>query len=177
MSANTRGGFILRGAVAGAIGAWVMDRVTWFIQDRQTRWAIQRERAAWPLGLDVSHGLAYRLARTVGWEPERTQPSTAGMLAHYMLSVGPALLYAALREHDPRFSADRGLLYGFTIFVLWDELLSTATGLAGPPRAYPWQAHARGLLGHLALGAATHVALTALETDFGVRPIEQHPGA
>ncbi|HEX2942220.1 MAG TPA: hypothetical protein VHO91_14320, partial [Rhodopila sp.] len=133
----TSGGFLLRGLVAGAIGGWIMDRVTWAMQDREPRQAIDQERAAWPDGLDVSHALAYRSARAVGLPAQRRQPSTAGMVTHYLLSIGPATLYAALREQDLRFSADRGLLYGATIFALWDEALSVATGVAGPPRAYP----------------------------------------
>ena len=87
------------------------------------------------------------------------------------------IFYAAMRDRDLRFAADRGLLYGLLIFVLWDELLSAAAGVAGPPTKYPWQAHLRGLVGHLALGLATHVALSALETDFNRRPISAHPSA
>ncbi|HJU16216.1 MAG TPA: hypothetical protein VJ770_07075 [Stellaceae bacterium] len=174
----TSGGYLLRGAVAGAIGAWVMDRATWLLQDREPRPAIARERAAWPEGLDVSHALGYHLAEWAGIPADRAQPSTLGMVTHYLLGIAPAVLYAALRERDLRFAADRGLLYGFLIFVLWDEILSAATRIAGPPGAYPWQAHLRGLVGHLSLGAATHVALTALETDFDLRPLSAaHPGA
>ena len=95
-----------------------------------------------------------------------------------MLSITPAMLYAALRDRDLRYSADRGLLYGFLIFILWDEIGSVATGIARRPEDYPWQAHLRSLVGHLALGLATHVALTTLETDFDVRPLKQaHRGA
>ena len=173
----TSGGFLLRGVVAGAIGAWAMDRATWIFQDRQPRPAIERERAAWPEDLDVSHTLGYRLARLAGIAVEKDQPSTLGMTTHYLLGIAPAILYAALRQRDLRFAADRGLVYGFLIFALWDELLSAATRIAGPPRVYPWQAHLRGLVGHLALGLATHIALTALETDFDLRPLSAHPGA
>ena len=174
---GTSGGFVVRGLVAGAIGAWVMDRVTWMLQDRQNRQAIRREREAWPEGLDVSHALGYKLAGAAGLPAAKNQPSTLGITTQYCLSIGPAILYAALRERDLRFAADRGLLYGFLIFILWDELLSAATGTAAPPTKYPWQAHMRGLVGHLALGVATHIALSALETDFDRRPISAHPGA
>jgi uncharacterized membrane protein YagU involved in acid resistance len=176
-STATRGGFVLRGLVAGAIGAWVMGRATWAMQDCERRDAIGRERAAWPEELDVSHLLGYRIAKTLGAPVSRDQPSTFGMVTHYLLSIGPAVLYAAMRERDLHFASDRGLLYGFAIFAVWDEVLSAAAGIAGPPQAYPWQAHLRGLVGHLSLGVATHVALTALETDFGVRPLNRHPGA
>ncbi len=174
---GARAGFLLRGLVAGAIGAWVMDRTTWLLQDRQPPRAIRREREAWPEGLDVSHALGYKLAGAAGLPGSKNQPSTLGMTAHYLLSIGPAILYAGLRERDLRFAADRGLLYGFLIFVLWDELLSAAAGVAGKPTKYPRQAHLRGLVGHLALGLVTHIALSALETDFNRRPVSAHPGA
>jgi uncharacterized membrane protein YagU involved in acid resistance len=172
------GGSVFRGLVAGVLGAWVMDRVTWVVLDNQPRGAVQQEKAARPEGLDVPHLMVYRVAKALGQRAKRTQPSTAGILTHYLLGIGPALIYSALRERDLRFSADRGLLYGLTVFVLWDELGSVAVGVAAPARAYPWQAHLRGLIGHLSLGLATHVALTALETDFDIRPLrERHRGA
>jgi hypothetical protein len=74
---------------------------------------------------------------------------------------------------DLKFSADRGLLYSLAIFILWDKTLSVGAGIASPPKAYPWQAHFRGLIGHLSLGVAAHVALTALETDFDLRPLKK----
>jgi uncharacterized membrane protein YagU involved in acid resistance len=171
------GGFLLRGLIAGAIGAWIMDRATWILQDWQPKRAIQQEREAWPKGLDVSHTLGYKLADLAGLPVSKDQPNTLGMTTHYLLSIGPAIFYAAMRDRDLRFAADRGLLYGLLIFVLWDELLSAAAGVAGPPTKYPWQAHLRGLVGHLALGLATHIALSALETDFNRRPISAHPSA
>ncbi len=174
----TSGGFLLRGVIAGTISAWIMDRATWMVQDRQPGQTLERERAAWRDGLDVPHVAVYKLKKAVGIAATWDQPSTPGILLHYLFGIGPAVFYAALRERDLRFSADRGLLYGLAIFVLWDEMLSVATGIASPPQAYPWQAHFRGLVGHLSLGVATHIALTALETDFDVRPLkERHPGA
>ncbi len=36
-------------------------------------------------------------------------------------------------------------------------------GLASGPTAYPWQAHARGLVAHLVLGATTDAVLGAAD--------------
>jgi hypothetical protein len=44
-----------------------------------------------------------------------------------------------------------------------DEGVVPALGLAGGPTEYPWQAHARGLVGHLVLGAVTHATLELLD--------------
>ena len=57
-------------------------------------------------------------------------------------------------------TAGQGLLLGLAVFVLNDELLAPAAGLASGPRSYPWQAHFRGLIGHLAFGVATEAAIS-----------------
>jgi hypothetical protein len=44
-----------------------------------------------------------------------------------------------------------------------DELVNPVLGLTPGPAAFPWQAHARGLGGHLAFGAANDTALRALD--------------
>jgi hypothetical protein len=43
-----------------------------------------------------------------------------------------------------------------------DEYLNTRLGLAGPPEAYPAEAHLRGLVGHVVLGSITNSGIEAL---------------
>lgn len=85
----------------------------------------------------MPHVAVYRLWKAAGIVARREQPSTLGIRLHYLFGIGPAVLYNGLRERDLRFSADRGLLYGLIIFLLCDETLSVATGIASPPDAYP----------------------------------------
>ena len=49
------------------------------------------------------------------------------------------------------------------MFLVNDEILAPVLGLASGPAAYPWQAHARGLVGHLVLGAVTDTVLAVTE--------------
>ncbi len=58
----------------------------------------------------------------------------------------------------------RGLALGLGMFLVEDEVINTLTGAAAPPRRYPWQAHARGLITHLILGVVTEAVLSALDT-------------
>ena len=44
-----------------------------------------------------------------------------------------------------------------------DELVAPLSGLSSGPLGYPWQAHARGLAGHLTVGATTDAAVRALD--------------
>jgi uncharacterized membrane protein YagU involved in acid resistance len=39
-----------------------------------------------------------------------------------------------------------------------DEAALTLMGLTPPPKNFPWQTHARGLAGHLVLGATIEAA-------------------
>ena len=49
------------------------------------------------------------------------------------------------------------------IFVMVDELMNSVLGLTPGPAAFPWQAHARGLVGHVVFGAATDGTLRLLD--------------
>lgn len=66
-------------------------------------------------------------------------------------------------QDHARIRSGRGLLYGLGLFVLNDEIAGPALGIASGPTEYPWQAHVRGLAGHLMLGAATEVAIEAMD--------------
>lgn len=44
-----------------------------------------------------------------------------------------------------------------------DEIAAPLLGIAGPPGAYPRQAHLRGLVGHVLLGMVTDAMLNAVE--------------
>lgn len=153
---------LLKGAFAGALGVWALDRVTWFLYNREDSSALEQEEKARPNGMDPAHVMVGKMASMLGMDYQVRQPSSAGIAAHYALGVLPGALYGAFRGKDG-MSLKRGAAYGLGLFVLHDEILNWAFGFSGPPTAYPWQAHARGLAGHLAYGAATEGALAAFE--------------
>jgi len=149
-----------RGALAGAIGTWVMDRVTAAMYERESEEDRAREEAAWPNGKPSVGNLVDLGSRVTGVPIGSDARPAVEMVTHYMLGVGPAVLYALLRDRVPLLGAGRGIVYGLLLFGMNDELLNTALGLSGPPDAYPNAAHMRGLVGHLALGITTDLALT-----------------
>lgn len=153
----------VKGAVAGAVGVWAMDKVTWWMWDREDPEALQREREARPGGLDPAHVIANRAAEAVGTELIPRQPHPAGVAVHYGLGMMPGAAYGVLRRRVPAVGVGGGLLYGLALSLVEDEGTAPALGLAGKPTEYPWQAHARGLVGHLVLGAATHATLNVLD--------------
>jgi hypothetical protein len=52
---------------------------------------------------------------------------------------------------------------GLGLFLIQDEGLNQAMGISAKQKDYPWQAHARGLVAHLALGLVTDAVLNLLD--------------
>jgi hypothetical protein len=120
---------VLIGAAAGAAATWAMDRATTLLQDRQSAQVTKREKAA---------------------RRRSTPPPPA---VHWAMGIAAGAIYGALRNRARAMGVGSGLAYGTAFFLLVDEAAQAALGFAAPPQAFPWQTHARGLAGHLVLGA------------------------
>lgn len=153
---------LLKGALAGAVGVWALDRVTWFMYDREEPKALKREQKARPNGMDPAHVMVEKMASMFGADYEVRQPSSAGIAAHVALGVLPGALYGAYRGKGG-MSLKRAAALGLGLFIVHDEIFNWTFGFSGAPTDYPWQAHARGAAGHLAFGAATEGTLAAMD--------------
>jgi hypothetical protein len=156
----------LKGAIAGAIGVWAMDRLDWFFFEHEDPAARQRTESVRPDGLDPAHVVANRAAGAAGRSLRPAQPHPAGIAVHYALGIGPGALYGAFRDRLPATAKGQDHLYGMgmglALFAVQDEATNTLAGLAARPQDYPWQAHARGLAAHLAFGLVTNAVLNVL---------------
>ena len=147
------------GAAAGAAAVWVMDRVDWFNFLHEDAEARRQTQAVRPGGMDPAHVAADKLARSMGWEIGPRDDNPAGKAIHYSIGIAPAAIYGVLRHRLPAVTAGRGSLFGLGLFLAQDEGLNALAGLSAPPGAYPWQAHARGLVAHAVYGLVLEAAL------------------
>jgi hypothetical protein len=99
----------------------------------------------------------------MGWELEPKDSNPVGKAIHYSIGIAPAALYSVLRHKVPAVTAGRGSLFGLGLFLIQDEGLNALTGLSAPPGAYPWQAHARGLVAHVVYGLTLDATLNLAE--------------
>jgi hypothetical protein len=152
-------GSLVRGGAAGAIATRLMDLVTTSLQQQQSREDAEREKAARPNGKGSVMNLVDLLERRLAIGLDERSRATAATVIHYGLGVLPGALYAVARERVPGLGTGRGLVFGGLLFLVNDEFLNTALGLAAPPDAYPASTHLRGLVGHLVLGVATDVGI------------------
>jgi hypothetical protein len=153
----------LKGAIAGAIGVWALDQVTWAMWDRTDPAKLRREEEARPRGMDPAHVMANEVAEAMGTELTPKQPHPAGIAVHYGLGIGPGAAYGALRHKLPALTAGAGTLFGLGLFLMQDEGLNPILGTSGGPTEYPAEAHVRGLVGHLVLGATMHASLKLMD--------------
>ena len=166
---------VLKGAVAGAVGVWAMDRVDWFMYERglDTPETRRQTEAARPGGMDPAHVTAKMAADAIGVRLSSPKENPAGLAVHYSLGIMPGMLYGAMRDRVDYVGAGRGLGYGFALFVLEDEIANPLLGTAAPPGRYPWTAHARGLVAHLVYGLVTDAVFSLLSGRRQSRPSQR----
>ena len=153
---------IVKGAIAGAAATWLMGQVTAWMYEREDRQARAREDRARG-GTTAYEGAAEKGAELVNVQLSEEARGQAGSAIHWATGIGAGIAYALLRRRWDRVAAGKGLPFGTAFFLTVDELTNPLLGLTPGPQAFPWQAHARGLGGHLAFGLATELALEGLD--------------
>jgi uncharacterized membrane protein YagU involved in acid resistance len=153
---------LIKGAIAGLVATWVMGKVTDVLYEREDRWARRDEDDA--RGGKTAYGaLAEKAAASVGSTLSDENRERMGSLVHWALGVGSGAVYAVLRRRFNAIGRAAGVGFGTMFWAAVDEGLVPALGLTPGPRAFPWQAHARGLAGHLTFGTVTDGTLRLLD--------------
>lgn len=107
--------------------------------------------------------VAEKTAALAGGQLKEEQRKKAGMAIHWWLGTSTGALYGVLRGRFDRLGIGSGLAYGLAVFLLLDGAALTILGIAPPPRQFPWQTHARGLAGHLMLGAVNESVFDVID--------------
>ena len=153
---------LLKGAIAGAVATYVMGKVTGYMyehEDTEARWAEDEARG----GSTAYEVAAEKAARAAGTMLEPRQRQELGSAIHWALGIGAGAAYAVFRRRVQVLGGTAGTAFGTAFWAFLDEGLVPALGLTPGPTAFPWQAHARGLVGHLTFGTVTDGTLRLLD--------------
>ncbi len=153
-------GDLLKGAIAGATATWAMDRATRFFRERQDRRSRRREQRARG-GATPEERAAEGLAST-GALPARHQGVAATAL-HWSVGIGAGAAYGVVRKRIRPIGRTRGVGFGSSFFLFVDEAVVPMLGLSPAPGDLPWQAHVRGLSGHIVFGTVADVVFSSLD--------------
>lgn len=163
---------LMIGAAAGVAAIWVMDRIDWFNYRHESDEARRRTESIRPRGKPPAQVMTIRAAERLGTNPSPQQVEKVGTVVHYMLGIAPAMLYSAFQSRYPAITKGRGTLFGFGVFLMHDEAMNPLMGWSAKPTAYPWQAHARGLVAHLVYGAVTDALVRTMKARRGGADID-----
>lgn len=153
---------LAKGALAGAVATWVMTQVTTLLYEYEDEEARQREDDARD-GRTAFEVAAEKAARLTGRTlPARTR-RRAGAAVHWGIGMTAGAAYAVIRRRADALGMAGGLLFGSGFWLVMDEVAVYLFGLTPGPTAFPWQTHARGLLGHLTFGSVTDATLDMLD--------------
>jgi hypothetical protein len=153
---------IVKGAIAGAAATWVMGRATTWLYQREREQAKERENEARGGGTAYENA-AERLAGALHVSLAQAQRARAGTAIHWATGIASGVAYQLLRRRWAGARTANGLPFGTAVFLVLDEAMNPLLGLTPGPRAFPWQAHARGFAGHLVFGATTEMVLGGLD--------------
>ena len=152
----------IKGAVAGAVATWVMGKVTTWMYDLESQELRDRENAA-RHGKSAYAVAAEKAADLGGITLSDEQQNRAGGAIHWALGIAAGAAYGVMRRRAPITASLKGLPFGAGFFLVVDEIMNPALGFTPGPTAFPWQAHARGLGGHLAFGLVSEMVLEGLD--------------
>jgi hypothetical protein len=153
---------LVKGAIAGAVATFVMGKVTGYMYEHEDREARREEDDARG-GRSAYEAAAEKTAAAAGTALDRQQREQFGSAIHWALGMGAGAAYAVMRRRFQGLGSTAGAAFGTAFWAFLDEGLVPALGLTPGPNAFPWQAHARGLVGHLTFGTVTDGTLRVLD--------------
>jgi hypothetical protein len=153
---------LLKGAIAGAVATFVMGKVTGYMYEHEDRDARRKEDEVRG-GRSSYEAAAEKAASAAGTSLDRRQRQQLGSAVHWALGMGAGAAYAVLRRKFQGLGSAAGTAFGTGFWAFMDEGLVPALGLTPGATAFPWQAHARGLVGHLTFGTVTDSTLRLLD--------------
>jgi len=161
-SRHTVGRDLLKGAIAGAVATFVMGKVTGYMYEREDPDARREEDDARG-GRTAYEAAAEKAAAATGAALATRRRQELGSAIHWALGIGAGAAYALFRRRVQVLGGAAGTAFGTAFWAFLDEGLVPALGLTPGPQAFPWQTHARGLVGHLTFGTVADGTLRLLD--------------
>ena len=159
---HTIGRDLLKGAIAGAVATFVMGKVTGYMYEHEDPDARRDEDDARG-GRTAYEVAAEKAAAATGTALATRRRQELGSAIHWALGIGAGAAYALFRRRVQVFGGAAGTAFGTAFWAFLDEGLVPVLGLTPGPQAFPWQAHARGFVGHLTFGTVADGTLRLLD--------------
>ncbi len=92
----------------------------------------------------------------------KSEKESAGEAVHYAMGATSGLIYGIASEIAPITTVGLGLPFGAAVWLVADDVVVPALGLAKPATEYPLSTHAYALVSHLVYGLTTDIVRRAV---------------
>lgn len=148
---------LLKGAVAGLIGGLVASFV---MSEYQALLSSLSKEEKKPKKKNEDEPANVKTAEAISEDVfdhklKKSEKEPAGEAVHYAMGAGSGLIYGIAAEVAPVTTAGLGLPFGAAVWLVADDVVVPALGLAKPATEYPLSTHAYALSSHLVYGLTT----------------------
>ncbi len=148
---------VAKGAIAGLIGGLVASFVMSEFQTLLRKLAEKEKKAkkkkeAEPANVKTAEAISENV---FDHKLKKSEKEPAGEAVHYAMGAASGLIYGIASEIAPASTVGLGLPFGAAVWLVADDIVVPALGLAKPATEYPLSTHAYALSSHLVYGLTT----------------------
>jgi uncharacterized membrane protein YagU involved in acid resistance len=139
---------VAAGAASGLLASWIMEK---FMMRSQKLFETEQKQNSEPATEKVANQVTQKVT---GKTLPETRKAAGGEVVHYAFGAAVGAVYGLIGAFYPPARFGLGLPYGIAVFLLADEVMVPALGLAKGPTETPLPTHLKGFAAHLVYGAA-----------------------
>ncbi len=161
---KTDAGDVVKGAVAGLVGGLVASFV---MSQFQVLLSALSEEEKKPKKKKEDEPANIKTAEAISenvfdHKLIKSEKEPAGEAVHYAMGATSGLIYGIASEIAPITTVGLGLPFGAAVWLVADDVVVPALGLAKPATEYPLSTHAYALSSHLVYGLTTDIVRRAV---------------
>ena len=154
---------VVKGAVAGLIGGLVASFVMSEFQTLLSKLAEEEKKSKKKTEEPATVKAAAEISKAVfDYRLKKSEKEPAGEAVHYAMGATSGLIYGIAAEIAPVTTVGLGLPFGAAVWLVADDIVVPALGLAKPATEYPLSTHAYALSSHLVYGLTTDIVRRAV---------------
>jgi uncharacterized membrane protein YagU involved in acid resistance len=155
---------VVKGAVAGLVGGLVASFV---MSQFQALLSALSEEEKKPKKKKEDEPANVKTAEAISenvfdHKLKKSEKEPAGEAVHYAMGATSGLIYGIASEIAPMTTVGLGLPFGAAVWLLADDVVVPALGLAKPATQYPLSTHAYAISSHLVYGLTTDLVRRAV---------------
>lgn len=150
------------GLVGGIVGTFAMGGFQAFLSalsEEKKKSKKEKSEEDEPATVKAAEGIAEAV---FDHKLTKREKEPAGEAMHYAMGATSGLIYGIASEIAPMTTVGLGIPFGAAVWLVADDVVVPALGLAKPATEYPLSTHAYALSSHLVYGLTTDLVRRAV---------------